>query len=345
MTPALHIVAPGLLTTIQDIGRVGSQHLGVPVSGALDPVALRAANLLAGNVPATGALEVACLGPTLAVEADDVRVAVVGAKAEIEIRPDMNATRGRPAAANRSLRLRRGEVLHIGALTGGSVLYLAVEGGFALAPVLGSVATDVRGGIGGIGGRALVAGDRVPLRRTRASERNEVCFKEFSPRPRPRIRAIKGPQDDCFPDGEVAAFFETEFTVGASDRMGMRLVGRPLRHSRGFDIPSDAVAPGSVQVPGNGQPIVLLADRQTTGGYPKIATVISADLPALARLTAGAKVRFEAVTIEAAQAARREFLAALAAMPDAIVPLRDAGDIVPQLHGCNLISGFIDAAA
>jgi allophanate hydrolase subunit 2 len=126
--------------------------------------------------------------------------------------------------------------------------------------------------------------------------------------------------------------------------MAMRLTGRALRHSCGFDIVSDAVAPGSIQVPGNGQPLVLLADRQTTGGYPKIATVISADLPALAQLPIGAKVSFEAVSLEAAEAARRDFIAELEAMKDCIVPLCRA-DAASQLNECNLISGVVDAAA
>ena len=164
MTPSLHVVAPGLLTTIQDRGRVGYQHLGVPVSGALDPVSLHAANLLVGNAPGAGALEVACLGPTLAVEADDVRIAVAGANAAIDILPDVTATSGRRVAGMQSMRLRRGEALRIGALTGATVLYVAVEGGFDIAPVLGSVSTDIRGGIGGWQGRALAAGDRLPLR-------------------------------------------------------------------------------------------------------------------------------------------------------------------------------------
>ena len=347
MKPSLHVVAPGLLTTIQDRGRIGYQHLGVPVSGALDPVSLQAANLLVGNAPDAGALEVACLGPTLVVEADDVRIAVVGANAAIDVLPDVTATGGRRVAGMQSLRLRRGEALRIGALTGATVLYVAVEGGFDIAPVLGSVATDIRGGIGGWQGRALAAGDRLPLRQARAGERDEVCFDGLLVRPRPRVRVIKGPQDDHFPDREVAAFLASEYTVGPSaDRMGMRLAGRTLQHSRGFDIASDAIAPGSIQVPGNGQPIVLLADRQTTGGYPKIATVISADLPALARLPVGAKVAFEAVTVEAAEAARRDHVAELAAMKDRIVPLRRTGaDVVPRLHECNLVSGFIDAAA
>ena len=133
MTPSLRVVAPGLLTTIQDLGRAGYQHLGVPVSGALDPVSLQAANLLVGNPPGTAALEVAYLGPTLAVEADDVRVAVVGASAAIDILPDAAASEGRRVDGMQSIRLRRGEALRIGALTGGTVLYLAVEGGFDIA--------------------------------------------------------------------------------------------------------------------------------------------------------------------------------------------------------------------
>ena len=297
--------------------------------------------------PATGALEVACLGPTLVVEADDVRIAVAGATALIEILPDAAAARGRRVAPMQSMRLRRGEALRIGALTGATVLYVAVEGGFDIAPVLGSVSTYVRGGIGGWHGRALATGDRLPLRLAQAGDRGEVCLEGFTVRPRPRVRVIKGPQDDHFPDCEVAAFLDSEYTIGPSaDRMGMRLTGRTLQHSRGFDIASDGIAPGSIQVPGNGQPIVLLADRQTTGGYPKIATVISADLPALARLPVGAKVAFEAVTVEAAEAARRAHVAELAAMQDRIVPLRRSGaDIVPRLQECNLVSGVVDAAA
>jgi biotin-dependent carboxylase-like uncharacterized protein len=347
MTPSLHVAAPGLLTTIQDRGRVGYQHLGVPVSGALDPVSLQAANLLAGNAPGAGALEVACVGPTLVAEADSVRLAVAGANAVIEILPDAMATAGRRVAPLQSIRLRRGEALRIGALTGATVLYVAVEGGFDIAPVLGSMSTDIRGGIGGWQGRALAAGDRLPLRQAHAAERGEVCLEGFSARPRPRVRVIIGPQDDHFSDGEVAAFLASEYTVGPSaDRMGMRLTGRALKHSRGFDIASDGIAPGSIQVPGNGAPIVLLADRQTTGGYPKIATVISADLPALARLPVGSKVLFEAVTIEAAHAARREHAAELAAMRERILPLRRSGaEIAPLLQECNLVSGFIDAAA
>lgn len=347
MKPSLLVTAPGLLTTIQDRGRLGYQNLGVPVSGALDPDSLHAANLLVGNAPDAGALEVACLGPTLVVEADDIRVAVAGANAPIEILPNTDAPSGRRAAGLQTLRLRRGEALRIGALSGATVLYLAVEGGFDIEPVLGSVSTDIRSGIGGWHGRAVVAADRLPLCQMRACERAEVCLENVTMRSRPRIRVIMGPQHDHFSDREIAAFLDSEYTVGPSaNRMAMGLTGRNLRHSRGFDIVSDSIAPGSIQVPGDGRPLVLLADRQTTGGYPKIATVISADLPALARSPIGSKVTFEAVTIEAAEAARRAHVAELAAMEDRIVPLRRSGaDVAVALHECNLVSGFIDAAA
>src|SRR5262249_28173619 len=149
-------------------------------------------------------------------------------------------------------------------------------------PVLGSVSTCLRGGFGGWQGRALVAGDRLPLVRERAGEGEDCRLDGFDLGAPARLRTVAGPQRDYFSDAELAAFFDSEYLIAAgSDRTGMRLAGRRLVHARGFDITSDAVAAGSIQVPGDGQPIVLLADRQTTGGYPKIATVISADLPAL----------------------------------------------------------------
>jgi biotin-dependent carboxylase-like uncharacterized protein len=243
------------------------------------------------------------------------------------------------------MRLRRGEAVRIGALTGGAVLYVAVEGGFDIAPVLGSRSTCMRGGFGGWQGRPLKAGDVLPLCLSRASERGERRLDGFSLTPPPRIRAVLGPQHDYFSDSEIAAFFEHDYTVGPSaDRMGMRLTGRRIQHRRSFDITSDGIAPGSIQVAGNGQPIVLLADRQTTGGYPKIATVISADIPALGRFTVGARIGFEAITLEAAEAACRRHHEELAAIDDMMVAVAGT-DVMANLGECNLISGVIDAAA
>jgi biotin-dependent carboxylase-like uncharacterized protein len=344
MIGALHVLAPGLLTTIQDLGRPGYQRLGVPVGGALDPVSLRAANLLAGNAPGAAALEAAYLGPTLLCEAEEVRLAVVGAHAPLEILPNESACSGEPMSMARSFRLRRGEAVRIGALSDASVLYIAVEGGFDIAPVLGSVSTCMRGGFGGWQGRPLQGGDRLPLRRDIASQGEENELEGFRPEIRTRIRAVPGPQSDYFAPAELAAFFESEYLISAgSDRMGMRLYGRALRYKDQLDIISDALAPGSIQVPGDGQPIVLLADRQTTGGYPKIATVISADLPALGRMPVGKNVAFEPVTVEAAEAARRELFDEIAALPRRIVPVRSNRSEIDL--GANLISGFIDAAA
>jgi len=344
MSPALRVISPGLLTTIQDLGRPGHQHLGIPVSGALDPISLRAANALVGNAPGLGALEVAYVGPTLSVEADDVRMSFVGAKAAIEILPDINASAGTLIGTMESIHLRRGDVVRIGSLWDATTLYVAVEGGFDIAPVLGSVSTYIRGGMGGWQGRALVAGDLLPLVQNTATEHDEFRLEGLDLSVPERFRVITGPQGDYFSKQSLASFFEGKYTVAAgSDRMGMRLDGPHLDHLRGYDITSDAIAPGSIQVPGNGRPIVLLADRQTTGGYPKIATVISADLPALGRLPIGAKVAFEPVTIDVAVAARHKLLAEIAGIGGKIVPCTLTGaNVTPRLLDSNLISGIVD---
>jgi allophanate hydrolase subunit 2 len=190
-----------------------------------------------------------------------------------------------------------------------------------------------------------MAGDRLPLRQPLPTDRADCRLEGFDLRPPERLRAIRGPQDDHFRPREIAAFFRGEYAVGAgSDRVAMQLDGHKVRHAGSFDITSDAVAPGSIQVLGNGQPIVLMADRQTTGGYPKIATVISADLPALGRTPIGAKIAFEPVTVEAAQTLRRELIDAIDRIRDCVVPLdRDRWEIAPMLGACNLVSGVVDA--
>lgn len=245
----------------------------------------------------------------------------------------------------RSVLVKRGEVVRIGSLTGGATLYVGIEGGFDIRPILGSVSTNIRGGTGGWQARAVLAGDRLPLCRMRASDRDECQAAGIEFRAPSRIRAIPGPQDDYFDDAEIAKFFDNEYTVQpGSDRVGMRLKGEAIQHAKGFNIASDATAPGSIQVPGNGQPIVLMADRQTTGGYPKIATVISADVPGLGRLSIGSKIRFELVTLEAAQALRRDSLAHLDGLRDCIGPInRTSDDVGPLLFDHNLISGVVDA--
>jgi len=334
-----------LLTTIQDIGRPGYQHLGIPVGGALDCVSLAAANALVGNAAGTGALEVAYTGPTLAVDAADVRLSFAGASARIEVFEDEAASEGKQIDTMRSIRLNRGQVVRVGSLRGGAVLYVAVEGGFRVEPVFGSQSTCIRGGFGGWQGRALSTGDEVPLIQDVASNRGECRLGGFDLSQPVRFRVIAGPQSDYFSERAMTDFLQGNYTVRAgSNRMAMRLDGPPINHTRGFNITSDAIAPGSIQIPGDGQPIVLLADRQTTGGYPKIATVISADVPALGRLPIGSKIAFELVTMEAATAARRKLLAEISGLDDMIMPiLRDDIDITPRLSDLNLISGAHDA--
>lgn len=343
MTPALRVLAPGLLTTVQDLGRPGYQALGIPVGGALDPLGLRAANALVGNAPDAGALEIAYLGPTLQVEADDVRLSFAGAEASIEILEDVGAASRTRIETMRSVGLRRGEVLRIGSLTGGAVLYLAVEGGFDIAPVFGSVATFLRGGFGGWQGRALVAGDRLPLARPASNGGEDCRIEGLELAPPAQVRIIPGPQSDCFSPQTMADFLAATYTIGAgSDRTGMRLAGPRLRHVGGFDIASDGIAPGSIQVPGSGEPIVLLADRQTTGGYPKIATVVSADLPVVGRRRPGDAIRFAAVSIDAAEDLAAEAERRFAALAASLEPVpADAGIDLGSLYAGNLISGVV----
>jgi biotin-dependent carboxylase-like uncharacterized protein len=343
MTAGLRAVSPGLMTTLQDLGRPGFQRLGIPVSGALDPISLRAANVIVGNAAATAALEIAYQGPTLAVEADSVRVALAGVGAPLDILDESGAAQRVPALT--SVRLRRGERLRVGALSGGAVAYLAVEGGFAIEPVLGSRSTYARGGIGGFAGRAIAAGDVLPLCGDTAAEREERMLPSLDLARPSRFRLVLGPQDDYFTEAAIRTLQEASYTVSpATDRMGMRLEGPLLAHAKGFNIVSDGIGPGAIQVPGNGLPIVLLADRQTTGGYPKVAAVISADLPALGRLTPGAKVAFQAVSIDEAEAARREMAARIADMEASVMPARREGVIdEAKLMAANLVSGAVDA--
>ena len=345
MSGALRVVAPGLMTTVQDLGRPGYQQLGVPVSGALDHVSLRAANLLVGNAAGVGALEIAYHGPTLAVEADSARVAAAGGQAPIDI-VSTNGGTGQRLAPFESARLLRGQTLKVGAVADSAVLYLAVEGGFDIEPVMGSQSTLTRGGIGGFEGRALQAGDTVPLQLAAVPEREEAMLPPLDLSPPTRIRVVLGPQADHFTEAGLRTWLESTYTVSrASDRMGMRLEGPALEHSaKGYDIVSDGIALGSIQVPGNGLPIVLLADRQTTGGYPKIATVISADIPAIGRMRPGAKIAFESVGVEAAEAAARELAQMIARLPAQLTPVRrkhavDAAKLLAE----NLISGAVDA--
>ena len=304
MSAGLEVIAPGLMTSVQDRGRFGYQALGISVSGALDPDSFDIANLLAGNEADTGALEIRMLGPTLKVTADSVTVALAGTAIAIEVL----APEKERIAACRSVTLHKGQVFRVGVVGDSAVCYLAVHGGFDLPDVYGSQSTCMSAGFGGFNGRILEQGDCLPLRLSAsASQSHRILRRPSNPDSSPVIRVIAGPQDDYFSTAGIETFFSTGYTVSqAVNRMGMRLEGAAVTHEKGYNIASDGIVRGAVQVPGNGLPIILLADCQTTGGYPKIATVISSDIPKLGRMMPGADVRFEAVSVEEAEAVASE---------------------------------------
>lgn len=335
MAGLIEVLDGGLGTTLQDGGRPGYRRYGIALSGALDPVFLACANALAGNPPGAAALELRLTGPRLRVAAGRLRVALAGA-ADI-------AVSGRPTFPPwQSLTLEEGEELKIGAVRGG-IAYLAIAGGIDTPSLLGSRATHLRAGLGGVEGRALAAGDRLPVGAVQieGGERRQSAFAhEDGP-----IRLLPGPQDDHFTPQARRALVEQEFTLGRdADRMGLRLEGPPLLHDEryGDEIVSDGVTPGALQVPPDGQPILLLADCQTVGGYPKIATAIRADLPRLAHLLPGARLRFAYVSREEAAAALRTQQARLAAWIAGIAPYLPAGGVdEAALYSANLISGAL----
>ncbi|PWC48347.1 biotin-dependent carboxyltransferase family protein [Azospirillum sp. TSA6c] len=336
MTTHLRVAAAGPSSTIQDRGRVGYQRYGVSVAGAADPLLHAAANALVGNRPGEGAVEFTLAGDSVTVEGGPVRVAVA---ADADLTVD-----GDPVPGWTSLRLTDGQTLRVGNLRSGMRGYWAVEGGFALQPVLGSVATHIRSRMGGLDGGVLKAGDRLPLALDQAADRGERCLDpSLLPARGGRLRVMLGPQQDYFTAAGIEAFLEEDYALShEADRMGCRLDGPVIEHSRGFNITSDGIPLGAVQVPGTGRPIVLLADRQTTGGYPKIACVVGPDVAALAQMRPGERLRFAAVDAAEAgriQARHRELVDGLPALLQSAggFALYDSG----RLLGFNLIGGAV----
>ena len=293
---------PGMLTTIQDLGRWGYQRLGVPVAGAMDAYSLRVGNLLVGNGEGEVALEGTFMGPTLDVLADAV-IAVTGA--------DLSATLNEiPLPLWESVFISKGDTIALQGPRNGVRAYLCISGGFDIPVVMDSKSTYLPAQIGGYHGRALQHGD---------------VLKADLPDNMPSIglhlpddlipiyggevilRVVIGPQEDHFTQNGIQTFLSSEYVVSPQmDRMGVRLEGPQIEHSKTADIVSDGIMLGSVQVPGDKQPIVMMADRQTTGGYAKIATVISVDIPKLAHAQPGDTVRFTSVTVDEAHAAFKE---------------------------------------
>jgi allophanate hydrolase len=330
MTIRLDIVDPGLAVAVQDRGRFGLRRFGVPVAGALDPTLLACANALLMNATDAAGLELLVGGPALTANGGSVAIALAGDVSAHRISPDGGASPIKPWTA---VVIAAGETLRIAPPRKG-IAYLAVSGGIQTEPMLGSRATYRRAGLGGF----LEKGGSLPCAQAGALHQGKVWAWETGP-----IRLLPGPQDDHFPPESFEALERQGFRVGpASDRMGLRLWGKdPLKHTdKGAEIATDGVTPGVIQVPGDGQPIVLLADGQTTGGYAKIATVISADLPRLGHLRPGDAVDFKLVTRDEARKALRDRQTAFARWCAALTGA--AGQIdQAALYRANLISGAI----
>ncbi|NLE36136.1 MAG: biotin-dependent carboxyltransferase [Bacteroidales bacterium] len=305
------IHSAGLLTTVQDRGRYGYQRFGMPVSGAMDVFSLELANLLVGNEPGDACLEATISGPQLEFTGA-TWIAITGA----DMDPHLN---GQGIPMNTAVDVRPGDRLGFRGLRSGCRAYIAFAGGIAVPPVMGSRSTYIRAGIGGFQGRALMPGDELPLGefdplsppgrlstdyakgKPRLKKIPEGLIPEY--KHEQTIRIISGPEAHYFEIAGLRSFLSTEYTVTAqSDRMGYRLSGEPIRHKEGMtNIISAGISLGTVQIPGDGQPIILMADRQTSGGYARIANVITADLTLLSQMRPGEIIRFKETTFEIAQ--------------------------------------------
>jgi 5-oxoprolinase (ATP-hydrolysing) subunit C len=333
----LAVKSCGPMTSLQDFGRFGWQRQGVSNSGAMDRLALAAANALVGNASDVAAIEFMLVGGAFALDQGSARVAVAGAPCPLQLDSE-------PVGVMRSLTIRAGQTLTVGAAQSGVYAYLAVAGGFAVEPQLGSLSLHARARIGGFGGRPLRADDRLPLRLAEAPRRDELAFDSLPLAADAPVRVVLGPQDDYFTAAGVETFLSAAYLVSPeADRMGYRLTGQRIEPALGYNIVSDGIATGSVQVPGTGEPIVMMADRQTTGGYPKIATVITADLRVIAQRRPGASVRFQSLDIVEAQRLVREAAEFLATLPSRARPRPGGLPDNEALLGVNLAGSAVDA--
>jgi antagonist of KipI len=296
----IRVINPGFLTSVQDLGRHGFSHLGTSPGGAADALSMRIANLLVGNEEHAPALEMTMLGPALEFRHDAV-VAITGAAGECRL----NSAPLKPGVA---FRVSPGAILQCGAMTEGIRAYLAVRGGIDVPPVMGSAATNFSGRFGGFQGRRLEANDVLAVRPgpSAAVRRLRPGALDALSAARP-IRVTPGAQHDWFPAADTAQFYSGSYTVSQqSDRSGLRLSGPAVQPRDVAQLLTEGVPLGAIQVPQDGQPIVLFVDQQTTGGYPKIANVIAADLHRVGQLRPLAEIRFGKVTIPEAIRLLRE---------------------------------------
>jgi len=288
------------MTTVQDKGRVGWARYGVPPSGPMDAVAFRAANVLVGNNPTKAALEITLTGPTMHI-AQECLIAVCGAAFDVWVGT-------LPVPTWHAVYVRAGQTITFGARRSGMRACFAISGGIALPLFLGSQATYLKGKFGGKAGRALQVGDQLPVGPPPYREPVAYAGRAWPQHqrplytPTPTLRVILGPQEDYFSPNAIATLLRSTYTITSeSDRMGYRLKGHSVAHRGPTGIASDGIVTGSIQIPPDGQPIVMMVDHQTTGGYPKIATLIQADLPLLAQCTPGDTIRFRLIEVEEAQ--------------------------------------------
>jgi 5-oxoprolinase (ATP-hydrolysing) subunit C len=330
----LVISAIGPSSSVQDGGRFGAQRYGLTPSGAMDRLGLAAANCLVGNAMFTAAIEIGPFGAAFTAREGAVRVALAGASRNADVA-------GRAVAPDTSVTLADGETLKLGFARGGSFSYLAIEGGIAGEPMFGSMAVNARAGLGSPYPRPLQAGDELQV--ATASDATERRI-DLPPPLKAPIRVVMGPQDDEFADDQKKLFLDSEWKISAtSDRMGYRLEGPVIKHLHGHNIVSDGTVNGSIQVPGNGAPIVLVPDRGTSGGYPKIATVISADLGRFTQISAGTGFRFHAVSMDEAQAEARKFAELLRTLPDRLHSIENFDLNIEALQDANVAGAAVSA--
>jgi biotin-dependent carboxylase-like uncharacterized protein len=297
-----NVTKPGFFTTVQDLGRYGYLKYGVPISGAMDAFSLAAANVLVRNKPGDAGLEITLIGPELLV-LTKVQVAITGAA----VSPKID---GQDVPMWQTLNLEERDVVSFSRMESGCRVYIAVRGGIEAPLVLGSRSTYVRGGFGGINGRQLRTGDIVEGFEAEPLDALYKMPEELVPKftHRFQVQAVLGPQADMFTEEGIDTFFSSEYRVTPeADRMGYRLEGPLIEHKGKADIVSDALLHGSVQVPKNGKPIVIMRDAQTTGGYPKIAVIVTPDVSLLGQAKPNDVIEFSEVTVSQAQERLREY--------------------------------------
>ena len=311
---SITVLNPGLMTTVQDQGRIGYQQFGVSVSGVMDPRSAALANILVGNDEKEAVLECTMMGPHLQFNQANC-IAITGG----DLMPTLD---GKPIPNYTAVKVEAGQVLKFTMPKSGCRAFIAFAGGLDIPEVMGSRSTYMKAKIGGMEGRKLQKDDVIGFRAPKAELKNmnfRSMASEFVPRKEYTIRVVLGPQDDYFTDAGIQTFLSQVYTVTAEfDRMGCRLEGEAIAHKEGGDIISDGIAFGAIQVPSSGKPIIMLGDRQTTGGYTKIANVISVDFRILAQLKQGDKVRFEQVSVKFAQDALLTQRAALKTIRNAL---------------------------